>query len=179
MPARPGQAIAPVATAMVGVLMRHRVVVLLAALAVALAGCGGGASHADSGAGPSVGAYASAVNRAQDELARRLAALERGAGPTSTAAEDRRALAAYERAVRTTAGRLRAVAAPAVVASLHRRLVAEVGRYGASLHAIQLTIRDGDARSLLVAQGRLAAAVARAQRALAATVGAINRKLGG
>jgi hypothetical protein len=161
---------------MVGSFMRHRVVVLLAALAIAPAACSG---RSDGTAGDARAAYTAALNRAQDRLAHRFAELQQHIGATSTPAQDRRTLGTYENAVKLTVRELRAVPPPAGLAPLHRRLVAEVDGYGAALHAIRGEIGRADARTVLAAQGRLSAAVARTERRIDAAIRAINRKLEG
>jgi len=151
--------------------MRVRAGVLLALmLAVVVAGCSGGDDH---------GAYVKALNRAQAQLAARFAKLQSRITPTSDAAQDVKTLQAYEAAVATTVGDLRAVEPPAGLAPLHRRFVAEVTAYGAALRKARGELRAEDPQAILAAQGRLRSAVAATGRQLNATIQAINRKLEG
>ncbi|MCW2993532.1 MAG: hypothetical protein JWQ18_1027 [Conexibacter sp.] len=151
--------------------MRVRAGVLLAlTLAVVVAGCGGGDDHSG---------YVKALNKAQTELASRFTALQSRITPTSDAAQDSKTLLAYEAAVTTTVGDLRAVDPPAGLAPLHRRFVAEVTAYGAALRKARGELSRDDPRAILAAQGRLRSAVAATGRQLNATIQAINRKLEG
>jgi hypothetical protein len=151
--------------------MRARARVLLALLSVVVvAGCGGGDEDR--------GAYVKALNKAQTELARRFTALQSRITPTSNAQQDIKTLRAYEAAVGTTVGALRAITPPDGVAPLHRRFVAEVAAYGDALRTARGELDRDDPRAILAAQGRLRGAVADTGRQLNATIRAINQKLG-
>jgi hypothetical protein len=160
---------------MVAALMRRRAAVLLAVLAVAAvaaAGCGGSGDDGRAG-------YVSALNRAQTGLAKRFTQLQSRVTPTSTAAQDRRTLRAYEAAVGTTVRDLRAIDPPAGFDALHRRFIGQVAGYGTALRRARAQLQGDDPRAILAAQGRLKASVAGTGRALNATIKAINEKLQG
>lgn len=149
--------------------MRARAGVLLALiLAVVAAGCGGDKDR---------DAYVKALNTSQTELARRFATLQSRITPTSNVEQDIKTLRAYEAAVQTTVGDLRAVDPPDGLAPLHRRFVDEVAAYGSALRKTRAELNSDDPRAILAAQGRLRSAVTAAGRRLDATIRAINQKL--
>jgi hypothetical protein len=140
-------------------------------LAAVVVGCGGGKDHDDD--------YAQALNRAQTGLAQRFTALQKRVTATSSAAQDRKTLQAYEDAVGTTVRDLRAIEPPAGLDGLHRRFVGEVAGYGTALRTARDQLKGDDPRAILAAQGRLRSAVARTGQRLNATIQAINAKLKG
>jgi hypothetical protein len=151
--------------------MRARAGVLLALLlAAAAAGCGGGKDHDD---------YVTALNQAQTGLAQRFTALQSRITATSSAAQDRKTLRAYETAVGTTVGDLRAIDPPEGFDALHRRFIDEVSDYGGALRSARDELDGDDPRKILAAQGRLRTAVAQTGKKLNATIQAINAKLKG
>ena len=152
--------------------MRARAGALLAImLAVVAAGCGGGDQDRD--------AYVKALNKAQTGLTQRFAALQSKITPTSNAQQDIKTLRAYEAAVGTTVGDLRAVEPPDGLATLHRRFVDEVAAYGTALETARGELDERNPRAILAAQGRLRSAVAKTGRQLNATIKQINQKLEG
>jgi hypothetical protein len=151
--------------------MRARAGVLLALiLAVVVAGCGGDDHRGD---------YVKALNTAQNGLARRFTKLQSRITTTSSAAQDRKTLAAYEAAVGTTVGALRAIDPPDGFDGLHRRFVGEVAGYGTALRKARGELAGNDPRAILTAQGRLRGAVAKTGQQLNDTIQAINAKLKG
>jgi hypothetical protein len=153
--------------------MRARARALLAlTLAVVAAGCGGGGGQENDD-------YVQALNTAQAGLAQRFTALQKRITATSTAAQDRKTLKAYESAVGTTVRDLRAIDPPAGFDALHRRFVGEVAGYGAALSSARDELDGDDPRAILAAQGRLRTAVAQTGKRLNATIQAINAKLKG
>jgi hypothetical protein len=151
--------------------MRARAGVLLALmLAVVATGCGAGKDH---------DAYVKALNKAQTGLAQRFTALQSRITPTSDAAQDIKTLRAYEAAVSTAVGDLRAVDPPDGLAPLHRRFIDEVAAYGGALRKARAELRRDDPQAILAAQGRLRSAVSATGRQLNATIQAINQKLEG
>lgn len=169
--------------AKVGTRMRHRVAVLLAALALVPAACGSGDGDQPAAQRPAVdaasGQYAAGINRAQERLTARFEQLQERVSATSTPAQDRRTLLAYERAVDTTVRELRGIVPPAGLRDLHVRLVTQVAGYGTAIRGVRVRLASGDPRTALAAQSRLAAAVQRVERRIDGTVRAINRKLEG
>ena len=151
--------------------MRARAGVLLALiLAVVVAGCGGDDHRGD---------YVKALNTAQNGLAQRFTTLQSRITTTSSAAQDRKTLAAYEAAVGTTVGTLRAIDPPEGFDALHRRFVGEVAGYGTALRKARGELAGNDPRAILAAQGRLRASVAQTGKQLNDTIQAINAKLKG
>jgi hypothetical protein len=151
--------------------MRARAAIVLALLLASVAGCG---STDHSGRD-----YVQAINRAQTGLVKRFTTLQAKVTPTSSAAQDRQTLLAYEAAVRKTVTDLRAVQPPSGLDALHRQFIAEVGAYGTALRTTRGELRSENAQAILAAQGRLRTAVARTGTRLNATIAAINRKLQG
>lgn len=149
--------------------MRARAATLLAVIAAAvLAGCGG-----DDGRGD----YVSALNKAQNGLAQRFTQLQSRITATSSAAQDRATLKAYEGAVGTTVRDLRAIDPPAGFDQLHQRFVGEVADYGDALRKARAELGGDDPKEILAAQGRLRTAVQETGAKLNATIKAINDKL--
>jgi hypothetical protein len=152
--------------------MRPRAAILLVLLAAAvLAGCGGGDGGRDD--------YVSALNKAQNGLAQRFTRLQTRITATSTAAQDRATLKAYEGAVGTTVRDLRAIDPPEGFEALHQRFVGEVADYGDALRSARAELDGDDPKEILAAQGRLRTAVQRTGAKLNATIKAINDKLQG
>jgi hypothetical protein len=151
--------------------MRARAGALALLVALVLAGCGGG----DDGRND----YVSALNQAQNGLAQRFTDLQSRITATSTAAQDRATLKAYEGAVGTTVRDLRAIEPPAGFDGLHARFVGEVAGYATALRKARGELDGDDPRKILAAQGRLKTAVAQTGAQLNATIKAINDKLQG
>jgi hypothetical protein len=152
----------------------RRAAALIAVLALAAAGCGGGTGD-DAGKKD----YVAALNRAQTGLAQRFEALQRRVTPTSTPVQDQRTLSAYEAAVRDTVRDLEQVQPPEGLAALHRRFVGQVAGYGTALQAARAQLRSRDPQAVLAAQSRLRTAIERTGVRLNATIKAINDKLQG
>lgn len=153
--------------------MRARVAILLAlAAAVALAGCGGGGGD-DGRTG-----YATALNRAQNGLLKRVNQLNTRITPTSTPAQDRKTLAAYETAVGTAVRDLRAIDPPDDLQRLHQQFVGQVAEYGTVVHRARTQL-NGSRRAALAARSELPQALQRVARKIDGTIKAINAKLQG
>lgn len=151
--------------------MRARAATLLVLIAAAVpAGCGGDDGRDD---------YVSALNKAQTGLAQRFTQLQSRITATSSAAQDRATLKAYEGAVGTTVRSLRAIDPPEGFDHLHQRFVGEVADYGDALRQARAELDGDDPREILAAQGRLRTAVQRTGAKLNATIKAINDKLQG
>jgi hypothetical protein len=152
--------------------MRPRAAILLVLLAAAvLAGCGGGDGGRDD--------YVVALNKAQNGLAQRFGELGSRITATSSAAQDRATLKAYEGAVGTTVRDLRAIDPPEGLDELHQRFVGQVADYGDALRSARAELDGDDPKEILAAQGRLRTAVQRTGVKLNATIKAINDKLQG
>jgi hypothetical protein len=150
--------------------MRARAGTLLVVIAAAvLAGCGGGDDARKD--------YVGALNKAQNGLAQRFTQLQSRITATSSAAEDRKTLQAYEGAVGTTVRDLRAIHPPQGFDQLHQRFVGEVADYGDALRQARSELRGDDPQEILAAQGRLRTAVQKTGAMLNATIKAINDKL--
>jgi hypothetical protein len=153
--------------------VRARVAILLAlAAAVVLAGCGGGGG--DDGRTD----YATALNRAQNGLLKRVNQLNTRITPTSTPAQDRRTLAAYETAVGTAVKDLRAIDPPDDLQRLHQQFVGEVAEYGTVVHRARTQL-NGSRRAALAARSELPQALQRVAQKLNVTIKAINTQLQG
>jgi len=152
--------------------MRARAAILLVLLVAAvLAGCGGGDSKRSD--------YVGALNTAQNGLAQRFTQLQAKITATSSAAQDRATLKAYEGAVSTTVRDLRAIEPPEGFGALHQRFVGEVADYGDALRKARAELGGDDPQDILAAQGRLRTAVQQTGVKLNATIKAINDKLQG
>src|SRR3954451_22035240 len=155
--------------------MRRPAVLLALVLALATAaGCGGGGSG--SGAGD---AYVKEVNAAQSGLAKRFDSLQGAAAATSTPAQDRRTLRAYEDAVTAAVTRLRAADPPSDVKPLHREFVGEIAAYGTEVRHAREALGAGTPERALAAQRRLVTRVGRITAQINDTIEAINRRLRG
>jgi len=149
--------------------MRVQLVALVAAGAL-LAGCGGEE-------GPDANAYVDAVNRAQTGFAQTVQRLSGRISSSSSPAQDRRTLRSFNGAVSDVVGDLRQIEPPSDVASLHRRLVQEMGSYGAEVRRATSTLASDDPRRLVAAQQRLLRATDTVSGRINRTIGAINRRL--
>jgi hypothetical protein len=153
--------------------MRVRAGSLLALIAAAvLAGCGGG----DGGSANSD--YATALNQAQNGLLQRVTQLNRRVTATSTPAQDRALLKAYETAVDRAVAQLRAIDPPDGLDALHQQFVGEVAEYGTVVRRARDQI-SGGAKSSLAVRSTLPAALQRIAREIDATIKVINTKLQG
>jgi hypothetical protein len=151
--------------------MRPLAAVVLAALALASAGCGDSTSQADETS------YAQAVNRAQDGFARTLDRLSTSITATSTPQQDRRTLRSFARAVDGAVAELRRVIPPGRVEGLHGRLVAEVASYRRPIASARAALATQDPRRIIAAQGRFVGAVTRTGERVNRTIAAINARL--
>ena len=139
-------------------------------LALAVAGCG-----SDDGRGD----YVKALNQAQAQLRQRFTKLGSRITPTSTPKQDQRTLAAYEDVVHSTVNDLRAVDPPGGLDTLHQRFVAELAGYGTAVRDARQRLDSDNPRTILAAQSRLKASLARTGQQLNAAINAINDKIKG
>jgi hypothetical protein len=142
----------------------------LAAAALATAGCAGAQRDGANG-------YVRAVNAAQGQFKRTFDRLATDITPTSTPQQDRRTLAAFQAAVDGTVRRLRRVRPPERVATLHERLVGEIGSYSGHIEAARRAFATREPRRIIRAQGRLVGAVGRISAAVNRTIDRINARL--
>ncbi|MBI5107004.1 MAG: hypothetical protein HZB46_18820 [Solirubrobacterales bacterium] len=138
------------------------------ALALPLAACGDSEQKND---------YVAAVNRAQNDLAKRFNELQTRITPTSTPAQDRKTLTGYETAVRRAVTDLKAVDPPKGLDDLHRRFIGDIADYGTEVRRARERLSSGSPRDAIAAQQRLVAAVNRISTRINATISAINDKL--
>lgn len=145
---------------------------LAAALACcALAGCGGDTAQEN--------AYVEAVNRTQTDFARTFERLRDQITATSTPEQDQRTLGRFRSAVDEAVGDLRAIDPPEAVAGLHRRLVGDIGRYGAEIEKARTAFGSTDPQRVLKAQTDLVSQVSDISGDINAVIGDINEELRG
>lgn len=153
--------------------MRARAGILLALIAAAvLAGCGGGGNGANDD-------YVTALNAAQNGLLQRVTQLNERITATSTPAQDRATLKAYETAVGGAVRDLRAIDPPDGFDDLHQQFVGEVAEYGTVVRRARDRLSGGTAKSSLAVRSTLPASLERIAQKLNATIKAINLKLQG
>lgn len=147
----------------------------LAALAAAalLAGCGSSDDTKDANR------YVDAVNAAQTRLTTTLDRLSGAISASTSPADDRRALGAFDAAVARAARTLRAVHPPGDVKALHSRLITELDRYGIELRRETAVLRSDDPKALVAAQRRLLASTNESSQRINDTIDAINARLRG
>lgn len=151
--------------------MRARAGTLLALIAaVVLAGCGGGKGANDD--------YVTALNQAQNGLLERVTQLNTHVTATSTPAQDRVTLKAYETAVGTAVRDLRAIDPPSGLKDLHQQFVGEVAEYGTVVRHARDQL-GGSPKSSLAVRRTLSSSLDRIAQKLNATIKAINAKLQG
>src|SRR3954468_15908496 len=151
--------------------MRPLAAVVLVALALASAGCGGSTSHADETS------YVQAVNRAQGGFTHTLDGLSTSITATSTPQQDRRTLRSFARAVDGAVADLQRVSPPDKVEDLHGRLVGEVASYRRPIASARAALATRDPRRIIAAQGRFVGAVTRTGQRVNHTIAAINDRL--
>lgn len=144
----------------------------LTAAALATAGCTDADREAANG-------YVRAVNAAQGEFKRTFDRLATDITPTSTPGQDRRTLAAFQAAVDRTVRRLERVRPPERVATLHDRLITEIGAYAEHIEVARQAFATREPRRIIEAQGRLVGAVGRISAAVNRTIDRINARLRG
>lgn len=135
------------------------------------AGCGGDTAEEN--------AYVEAVNRTQTEFAQTFERLRDDITATSTPAQDQRTLGRFRAAVDDAVGELRRIEPPEAVASLHRRLVGDIGRYGTEIEKARTAFGSTDPQKVLQAQTRLVARVSRISGDINAVITDINQELRG
>jgi hypothetical protein len=140
------------------------------ALAVLVAGCGSG--HAKES-----NRYVDSVNAAQGRFTTTLDRLSGAIGTSTTPAQDRRTLRAFEAAVGRAVGALRGIEPPAEVRPLHRRLIGELDVYGREVRRETGVLRSDDPKALVAAQRRLLAFTNESASRINATIDEINRRL--
>jgi len=147
------------------------IVAALAALVLAVAGCGGDDQVKEANA------YVDQVNQAQTTFAQTIRRINRQVTAESTAAEDRQTLQRYIAAVDRVVARLRAINPPPGVAPLHRRLVRDIDTYGGEVESAAESLQNPTADKLLGAQQRLLDATDTVTRQINTTIRDINTKL--
>ncbi len=140
-------------------------------VAVFAAGCGGD----DTGA---KNTYVGQVNKAQEEFA---ATFERLAGQitaTSSAADDRRTLRGFQKAIDATTADMRAIRPPAEVKNLHADFVDELAGYGDAIAKAEKGLgAANNVTDISKAQADLAQSTSRTSAAVNRTIAEINTKL--
>src|SRR4051794_37057409 len=146
----------------------------LPALAVAalIAGCGSSGDDTKQS-----NRYVDAVNAAQGRFTTTLGRLSGQISASTTPAEDRRTLQAFDAAVVAAIRSLRAIDPPERVSPLHRKLVGELGAYGRDVRRETATLRSSDPQALVAAQRRLLAETNESSRRINATIDEINTRL--
>ena len=148
-----------------------RLLLALALVAGALAGCGGG------GGVKEANTYVDEVNRAQNRFASTIDSLGTRITSRSTPADDRATLGRFEAAADRALADLRAARPPDQVRSQHAQLIAALEGYGTEVKHASEDISSGSASRLLGAQEELAKANADVAQKINATIAAINQKL--
>ena len=144
-------------------------VLIVVALAFAASGCGADTKAAND--------YVDAVNKAQNGFAAKFDELSGRITSTSTAAEDRKTLDGFKKAIDKVVNDFRAVKAPDKVKPLHDRLIAEISAYGREIDKAKAAFSDEDPKAIVKAQADLVSAVTRVQAQINATISDINKKL--
>jgi hypothetical protein len=150
--------------------MRRLLPLVLAALALAAAGC----SSSEQANG-----YVNDVNRAQKSFADRISELTAGVSATSTPEQDRRVLDRYGQAVDEVVGRLRGLQPPDGVAGLHDELIGEIGRYGTTVGRFRRRLTSSDPRAVLDAQAAFQREASSISASVNRTLREIDRELRG
>jgi hypothetical protein len=121
--------------------------------------------------------YVDAVNQAQNAFAATFERLQGEITSTSSAKKDRDTLTRFRRAIDKVVADLKAVDTPDKVASLHRRLIAQIASYGDEIDKAETAFASKDPARILGAQSRLVTAVTQVSTKINATIDAINRRL--
>jgi hypothetical protein len=148
---------------------RLRPVLLVAALALLVCGCGSDNRQSN--------AYVDAVNKAQNDFASTFDRLSKQITSKSTPEQDQRTLDGFRRAVDKVVVDLRAVEVPAKVKGLHTELVDEMSAYGREIDKAKVAFADDDPQVIVRAQSRLIGAVTRVSTQIRRTIDAMNREL--
>jgi len=155
-------------------------VVFASALAAVLtaAACGCGAANTKHPRSPAATTYVAKLNAVQQEFAGAVRPL----ASTITATNGTRgevALRRFAAAVHALITRLRAIAPPPAVGSLHARLVAELSRYERVLVRASRRVAAGTPRGFGLVERELVRATRASASNIDATIGAMNAKLHG
>jgi sigma54-dependent transcription regulator len=142
---------------------------VVVALALAVSGCGADTKAAND--------YVDAVNKAQNDFATKFDELSGRITSTSTAAEDRKTLDGFKKAIDKVVKDFRAVKAPDKVKALHGKLIAEISSYGKEIDKAKAAFADEDPKAIVKAQADLVSALTRVQAQINTTIGEINKKL--
>src|SRR3954447_19002259 len=148
-----------------------RLLLALALVASALAGCGGG------GGVKEANTYVDQVNKAQNRFAATIDSLSTHIKSTRTPAEDHATLRQFQAAGARVVADLRTVHPPDQVRGQHAQLIAALEAYGTEVKQVTKDISSGSATRLLGAQEELAKATADVSRKINVAVAAINQKL--
>jgi sigma54-dependent transcription regulator len=144
-------------------------VLIVVALAFVASGCGADTKAAND--------YVDAVNKAQNDFATKFDELSGRITSTSTAAEDRKTLDGFKKAIDKVVNDFRAVKAPDKVKALHGQLIAEISAYGKEIDKAKQAFSNEDPKAIVKAQADLVSAVTRVQAQINTTIGDINKKL--
>ena len=98
-------------------------------------------------------------------------------GPSTPRAREVTAVGGFETALAGVETQLRALAAPAIVAQLHRHLVKAIARYGASVRREVSVLGSSHVATLTAGARRFRQATRRVAAVVAITVGAIRLRL--
>jgi sigma54-dependent transcription regulator len=144
-------------------------VLIVVAVALSASGCGADTKAAND--------YVDAVNKAQNDFATKFDELSGRITSTSTAAEDRKTLDGFKKAIDKVVNDFRAVKAPDKVKALHGQLIAEISAYGKEIDKAKQAFSNEDPKAIVKAQADLVSAVTRVQAQINTTIGDINKKL--
>jgi hypothetical protein len=144
-------------------------VLVLAALALVAAGCGGDTDKKND--------YVNAVNAAQTKFQTTFDRLQADITATSTPRQDRATLDRFRKAVDTVVAELRAIKPPGSVKTLHSQLISQVSGYGAEIDRAKTAFASRDPQKVIAANTKFASAVTKVSQKITATIDAINKRL--
>lgn len=146
------------------------VVVSLCLVTGTATGCGDGRVKADN-------RYVAAADRVVQSFESRLQSLQADFTPGSTPRQDLRTLAALRAAVDKAVAELAAIQTPDRIATLHHRLIAEVGAYRAPIDAARTGFASNDPKVIDAARRRFAAGLTAVGTKVTRTITTINARL--
>jgi|tagenome__1003787_1003787.scaffolds.fasta_scaffold20369101_2 hypothetical protein len=147
-------------------------VLAVAAIALAVSSCG-----AQQEAAKRRNAYVVEVNRAQSDFGRTFRTLSQRISSATTPDQGRRTLRRLEAAVDGVIVGLRRIDAPPDLRGLHRRLIRQIGLYGAEIHRAEIQFATGSPQRSLRSEAALSRASTRLNERIRRTIAAINRRL--
>ena len=149
--------------------MRAALAVALAAVMPVAAACSNDVDERN--------AYVAAVNRAQTDFRSTFEQLGSRITATSSPQEDRRTLRGFSDAVDRAVVRLRRVAPPAEVRTLHDRLISSIDAYGREIDKARTAFRSTSTARIIEAQTQLISAITAVSGRINRTIAEINRAL--